>query len=262
MFYSPLFRTCCLLVALIGMGFLAGYSFTQKSYINLSLALLAIVFIGRQILHQQRKTTRMFSRMLEDIRYHDFSLHYSYVGKSKTEQQMASQINQVIDELKKVHLSYEEESHYYKTLLDTIDSCIVVSDPTGKIIWMNRSAETRICGHAFHALDDLAKVDEKFPTLLRNMKPGDMKTIRTYRDDLAIDWAITLTEYLKKGVYYRLFHLRNIRTLLEENEMEAWQKLVRVLTHEIMNSIAPIISLSETLTDYLPAKTCGEESKF
>lgn len=261
MFYSPLFRTCCLLAAMTGMGFLAGYSFTQESYVNLSLALLAIVCIGRQILHQQRKTTRMFSRMLEDIRYHDFSLHYSYVGKSKTEQQMASQINQVIDELKKVHLSYEEESHYYKTLLDTIDSCIVVSDPSGKIIWTNRSAETRICGHAFHALDDLAKVDEKFPTLLQQMKPGDMKTIRVYKDDLAIDWAITLTEYLKKGVYYRLYHLRNIRTLLEENEMEAWQKLVRVLTHEIMNSIAPIISLSETLTDYLPAKTCGEEPK-
>ena len=252
MFYSPLFRIGCLLAALAGTGMMAGYFFVLGSVINVCLCIAAIIIIGIMILRQQRKTTRMFNRMLESIRYHDFSLHYSYSGKSRTEQQMASQINQVIDNLKKVHLNYEEQSHYYKTLLDTIDSCIVVTAPSGKVIWTNRSAEVHICGHAFHSLDELACVDDKFPTLLRNMKPGDTKAIRTYRDDLAIDWAITLTVYLQKGIYYRLYHLRNVRLLLEENEMEAWQKLVRVLTHEIMNSIAPIISLSETLTDYIP----------
>lgn len=252
MFFSPLFRIGCLLVLLTGMGMLASYSYIKDSLLGMCLCICVIIIISIMILHQQRKTTRMFNRMLEDIRYHDFSLHYSYVGKSRTEQLMASQINEVIDKLKKVHLSYEEQTQYYKTLLDTIDSCIVVSDPEGKIIWTNRSAEVQICGHPFHSLNELANVDEKFPTLLRNMRPGDTKALRTYKDDLVIDWAITLTEYLKKGIYYRLYHLRNMRTLLEENEMEAWQKLVRVLTHEIMNSIAPIISLSETLIDYIP----------
>ena len=252
MFFSPLFKIGCLLVALCGMGFLTGYEYVQGENWNCVLCIAVILVIGIHILRQQRKTTRMFNRMLEDIRYHDFSLHFSYTGKSKTERQMANQINEVIDNLKKVHLHYEEESHYYKTLLDTIDSSILVSDPSGKIIWLNRSAEVQLCGHAIHTLQELTKVDAKFPTLLQHMKPGDIKTIRTYKNDLVIDWAITLTEYLKKGIYYRLYHLRNIRTLLEENEMEAWQKLVRVLTHEIMNSIAPIISLSETLSDYIP----------
>ena len=259
MFYSPLFRISCLLIALSCMGFLAGYCYLQGSFLNFIGCIVLMLFIGIQILRLQRKTTRMFNRMLDDIRYHDFSLHYSYKGKSQTEKDMASKVNQVIDELKKVHLKYEEQSHYYKTLLDTIDSCIVVSDPSGKVIWSNRSAERLICGHPFHSLDELGALDEHFPSLLHSMKPGDIKAIRIYKDDLAIDWAITLTEYLKKGIYYRLYHLRNIRSLLEENEMEAWQKLVRVLTHEIMNSIAPIISLSETLVDYIPTeeKTAG-----
>lgn len=252
MFHSPLFRIGCLLALLTGMGMLTSYNLVQGNMLYAYLSIGAIIIIGIMILRQQRKTTHMFNRMLEDIRYHDFSLHYTYKGKSRTEQQMATQINQIIDDLKKIHLNYEEQSSYYKTLLDTIDSCIVVSDPTGKVIWTNRSAEKQICGHAFHSLDELSRVDKKFPTLLQNMKPGDTKAIRTYRDDMAIDWAITLTEYLKKGIYYRLYHMRNMRSLLEENEMEAWQKLVRVLTHEIMNSIAPIISLSETLTDYIP----------
>ena len=62
--------------------------------------------------------------------------------------------------------------------------------------------------------------------------------------------AVTVSEYsAQHGTELRLVNLKNIRAVLEENEMEAWQKLIRVLTHEIMNSIAPIISLSETLSE-------------
>ena len=61
--------------------------------------------------------------------------------------------------------------------------------------------------------------------------------------------AVTVTEYSSQGVDLRLINLKNIHSVLEENEIEAWQKLIRVLTHEIMNSIAPIISLSETLSE-------------
>ena len=242
----------CLLVVLGALGLLAGSMWTQQRYIELGLLLLSMILTALLTLKQLHIHTRMFHRMLDDIRFHDFSLHYIYKGKSKTERQLVEQFNEVIHQLKQVHLSYEKQMQYYKTVLDTIDSCIVVCNGTGKVSWCNRCAEQQLCGHAFHSLDELAKTDEHFPVLLRHMKPGEIKSIRVYRNDMAIDWAITMTEYINKGQYNRIYHLRNIRSLLEENEMEAWQKLVRVLTHEIMNSIAPIISLSETLVDYLP----------
>ena len=243
---------CFMLGVLGALGILIGNMWTQQRYTELGLLLLAIVLTTILVLRQLRAYTQMFHRMLDDIRYHDFSLHYTYKGKSKTERQMVEQINEVISQLKQVHLGYEKQMQYYKTVLDAIDSCIVVSNNEGKVSWCNRCAEQQLCGHAFHSLDELAKTDEHFPALLRQMKPGEIKSIRVYRNDMSIDWAITMTEYIDKGKFYRIYHLRNIRLLLEENEMEAWQKLVRVLTHEIMNSIAPIISLSETLVDYLP----------
>ena len=251
---NPKIRTIGLLIAIIGISILESYCIMQRSYLGVLVATSILIGLCTRIVRQQQQTTRMFNRMLEDLKFRDFSLHYSCQGKSKEEQHMAAKINGVIEELKHIHLNYEEQTHYYKTLLNTIDSCIVVCDPSGKVVWLNRCAEIQICGHPFHSLHELSQVDTKFPTLLMSIKPGEIKSIRTYRDDIAIDWAITVTEYLKKGVYYKLFHLRNIRSLLEENEMEAWQKLVRVLTHEIMNSIAPIISLSETLVDYLPTE--------
>ena len=250
--HSSLFHIGSLLLALIGSSLYSGYCYSNKQYLLMVLSISIATIICVRIIRLQQRSAHMFNRMLEDIRYNDFSLHFSSKGKSKTEQRMALQINDVMERLKKIHLGYEEQMQYYKTLLDTIDSCIIVSNPSGEVVWSNHHAETQLCGHAFHSLNDLSSIDTKFPLLLQKMKPGDIKTIRIYKNDLAIDWAITVTEYIKKGIGYRLFHLRNIRSLLEENEMEAWQKLVRVLTHEIMNSIAPIISLSETLVDYLP----------
>ena len=83
-----------------------------------------------------------------------------------------------------------------------------------------------------------------------SLQPGEIKTVRIHKGDVIQELAVTVSEYsAHHGTELRLVSLKNIHAVLEENEMEAWQKLIRVLTHEIMNSIAPIISLSETLSE-------------
>ena len=74
------------------------------------------------------------------------------------------------------------------------------------------------------------------------------------------DMAVAITDYSTMDAELRLVNLRNIRSVLEKNEMEAWQKLVRVLTHEIMNSITPIISLSDTLCERALQQGLEEDS--
>ena len=83
--------------------------------------------------------------------------------------------------------------------------------------------------------------------------------IKLFKEEVTQERAVTMTEYTTKGFRYRLYCFTNVRSLLEENEMEAWQKLVRVLTHEMMNSIAPIISLSETLAERVEQDNRGEQ---
>lgn len=249
---TSILHLCCMLLVLIGNSFLASYCYMNKQYLAMTLFCFVIVWSFFRIVNTQQKNKRMVLQMLKDFQVHDFSLHYSYQGKSYIDRQITELINETVQKLKETYLHYEEESSYYKTLLNTIDSCLLVCNQDGKVIWSNHYADTQLCGHAFHHLKELEILNPQFPDMLFHIKPGEVKSIRIYRDEIAIDWAITETRYIQKGICYRLFHLRNIRTLLEENEMEAWQKLVRVLTHEIMNSIAPVISLSETLIDYLP----------
>jgi nitrogen fixation/metabolism regulation signal transduction histidine kinase len=95
---------------------------------------------------------------------------------------------------------------------------------------------------------------------LKALQPGEVKVIRIYKEEVMQDLAVTVTEYSTPAADLRLINLKNIRSILEENEMEAWQKLVRVLTHEIMNSITPIISLSDTLCERAIQQGMEEES--
>ena len=198
----------------------------------------------------QYKTTRMISRMIEGIRYADFSLSFSTQHKTRTEQRLAQEINNVVAEFRTRLSENEERYQYYETLLNTVDSSLLVVDSQCNIHWMNRAAMQDLCGYRIHSVRELALLNSDFPTIILSLQPGEIKTVRIHKGDIIQELAVTVSEYsAQHGTELRLVNLKNIHAVLEENEMEAWQKLIRVLTHEIMNSIAPIISLSETLSE-------------
>lgn len=191
----------------------------------------------------------MVARMIEGIRYSDFSLSFSVRHKSRSEQLLAEEINKVVSEFRTKLSEKEERYQYYETLLDTVDSSLLVADSSGMVHWMNCAAVHDLCGYPIHSLNELSSLNSSFPVIITSLQPGEVKAVRICRGDVMQELAVTVTEYSSQGVDLRLINLKNIHSVLEENEIEAWQKLIRVLTHEIMNSIAPIISLSETLSE-------------
>ena len=239
----------CLL--LMSVTSVASYLFyVHALYFCLLFSLIVIAGIMAYVCRWQHKTTRMVSRMIEGIRHSDFSLSFSTRHKTGTEQKLAQEINEVIREFRNRLSKKEERYQYYETLLNTVDSSLLVVDGSLNIHWMNRAAIQDLCGYRIHSVSELAVLNPDFPAIIPALRPGEIKTVRIYRGDTMQELAATVTEYsARRGAELRLVNLKNIRAVLEENEMEAWQKLIRVLTHEIMNSIAPIISLSETLSE-------------
>lgn len=235
---------------LMGVVAIAAYLFYQHSlYFCLFFSLMIMAGIIIYICQWQYKTTRMISRMIEGIRYADFSLSFSQ-HKTRTEQRLAQEINNVVAEFRTRLSENEERYQYYETLLNTVDSSLLVVDSQCNIHWMNRAAMQDLCGYRIHSVRELALLNSDFPTIILSLQPGEIKTVRIHKGDIIQELAVTVSEYsAQHGTELRLVNLKNIHAVLEENEMEAWQKLIRVLTHEIMNSIAPIISLSETLSE-------------
>ena len=246
---------------LMGVVAIAAYLFYQHSlYFCLLFSLMIMASIIIYICQWQYKTTRMISRMIEGIRYADFSLSFSTQHKTRTEQRLAQEINNVVAEFRTRLSENEERYQYYETLLNTVDSSLLVVDSLCNIHWMNRAAMQDLCGYCIHSVRELALLNSEFPTIILSLQPGEIKTVRIHKGDTLQELAVTVSEYsAQHGTELRLVNLKNIHAVLEENEMEAWQKLIRVLTHEIMNSITPIISLSETLSERGIPESLGEK---
>ena len=239
-----------LLMLLLAAASVAAYLFFRHElYFCLLFSLLIVLGIILYVCQWQQKTTLMVARMIEGIRYSDFSLSFSVRHKSRSEQLLAEEINKVVSEFRTKLSEKEERYQYYETLLNTVDSSLLVADSSGMVHWMNCAAVHDLCGYPIHSLNELSSLNSSFPVIITSLQPGEVKAVRICRGDVMQELAVTVTEYSSQGVDLRLINLKNIHSVLEENEIEAWQKLIRVLTHEIMNSIAPIISLSETLSE-------------
>ena len=205
-------------------------------------------------------------QLIKAIRTRDFSLQYSLDHLRGEERNLAEQINEVVNEFRETILLQEAKYQYFGTMLDTINAFLIVADEQGKVHWMNRAAVEGLCGFSIQHLQDLQVLDGALPEMMMQLKPGLQKLMQleTKTNEAAAgkkaldagnqnagkaDFVLSVVNFFNKGFVYRLYTLQNVQPVIQKNETDAQQQLVRVLTHEIMNSLTPIISLADTLCE-------------
>lgn len=141
----------------------------------------------------------------------------------------------------------EAEFQYLKNIVQHIGIGIITFGKSGKIQLMNTAAKKLLRTSNVNTINDLKIVNENLVESLIRLRTGGRDLIRLDINGEVIQLAIYAIELTLRGEVYKLISLQNIQNELEEKEMEAWQNLVRVLTHEIMNSVTPISSLANTV---------------
>lgn len=214
------------------------------------------IFIGFLILllagisyRQQQKTTDRMKQLISAIRFSDFTLTFQSAGKKEICPELAAAMDKALLQFRNKLRDAEEQHQYYDTLLSTIDSGMLVINRNGQVEWSNKTARKELNKTRLEQIDELTTVHPSLPNLLRTLLPGEIKILRLEKEGQLHEIAISGIIFKIRGKELILASLKNIHSVLETNEIESWQKLIRVLTHEIMNSIAPIISLSETITE-------------
>ena len=212
------------------------------------------------------KSNERLRQLIEAIRTRDFSLQYSLDHLKGEERTLAQQINNVVNEFREHSLQQEAKYQYFGTMLDTINAFLIVADEAGEVHWMNRAAVDDLCGFTIRQLNDLGVVNDDLPEVMKNLRPGEQRlvqlTIKSREEktgDEKMDVVLSVVNFFHRGFSYRLYTLQNVQPVIQKNETDAQQQLVRVLTHEIMNSLTPIISLSDTLCDGLQQGTLGQD---
>ena len=209
------------------------------------------------------KSIRRLRQMIHAIRTRDFSLHFALDKLHGEERLLAEEINSVVNEFREKTLQQESQYQYFDTLLNTVGDCLIVSDDKGHIHWMNRMAINSLCGFRISDIDNLAAVNSSLPQLMHDLRPGTKKVtklrVRNGNNTEEKEFSITVTYFFDRGFYYKLYSLQNIHEVVQKSESEAQQQLVRVLTHEIMNSLTPIISLSDTIAEGMKDDSLSQE---
>lgn len=220
---------------------------TSDEFIAIILGLLAVAGTINLIRYVEQ-TNRELSRFLESIEYSDFSQSFSKQPVNNSFKQLQQAFSSVLSRFRQVRAEKEEQALYLQTIVQHVGIGLLVFNQDGKVELLNTAAK-RLLGVPF--IRNINQLDEIHPDLAKsvlNIRGNEKETVKISKQDgQKLELSIYATEFKLHGQFYHLISLQDIHTELETRELEAWQNLTRVLTHEIMNSITPIASLSSTL---------------
>lgn len=248
-FYFILLTRIILLVLSI---FLFVYLVTvAKHEVSSSILGLLIIFqIYLLIIFVNRTNTRL-TQFFNSIKYSDFSSSFSDKSMGKSFEKLSNSFNEVIQEFKKHRAEKEENYNYLQTVVQHVNIGIICFDSNGDVDMYNNAAKRMLKRNIIRNINDLGTVKKDLPETLLKMKASDKVLIKIFSEDELKQLSFYATEFRMRGQEFVLVAFYDIHAELEQKEIESWQKLIRVLTHEIMNSITPISSLASTVNDML-----------
>ncbi len=212
---------------------------------------IIIIFQIYSLIKFVEKTNRDISRFFDSIRYSDFTQNFKSNIKGAAFEELSDSFMKVIDEFKKTRKEKEENYRYLQTIVQHISIGILAYTPDGNVELLNNAAKKLLKINSLINISDLNSLSRSLVSSLFKIKTGEKILEKVVDNNELLQLSIFAAEFKLGTKHIILVSLNNIQSELEEKEMEAWQNLIRVLTHEIMNSITPIISLSSTVNNIL-----------
>ncbi|MDB5153742.1 MAG: hypothetical protein JWR54_2493 [Mucilaginibacter sp.] len=224
----------------------------QGLYLYLVIACPLLVYELIDMIRFQKKAQDEVSQFVESIHYRDFSRHFD-VRKAPTElKPLRKGFNEINTTFKLISRERETQYHYLQKILELVDTGILSYEyETGETGWINEAFKNLIGIPYIKTIYSLEKREEELYKEIINVKPGESKVITITRNQQLIKILINASVLRSDDKVYKLVAFQNVSEALDETESRAWQKLLSVMTHEIMNSVAPISSLADTLKNRL-----------
>lgn len=218
------------------------------------VSILVIVQVATLIRYLDR-TNKEILTFFEAIKNNDFSFPDPKKNEGLYDQYLREQFEVVIKKLRQSGLTKDARHQYLTTIVQHVGIGLITFNSKGEIQIMNIAAKRLLKTENIKKIEELGRINKQLVTSFKKLKTGGRELLIVEIGGEEKQLSIYAIELSLNDEHFKLISLQNIRTELEEKEMEAWQKLVRVLTHEIMNSVTPISSLATTvendLTRYL-----------
>jgi len=256
-----------ILTLMISVFIFGIYNLDFKADILRSLVIAALLFliIVLTVHNIMNFTTRRYSEMdrfFESVKYRDFTQWFNEDSGPKDIRKLHKGFNSINETIKKVNKEKEVQYLYLQKILELVDTGIIAFNiESGKVLWVNDSFNEVL---NIPNIKNIEFIKKRNPKIFRDVFETEHVNGNTISIDSETDKTkilISNSSFMVKDEKFKLVVLQNIDNTLNQNQAEAWNKLLRVMTHEIMNSIAPISSLAETLQTKIQASIENPEEQ-
>jgi len=247
---SPLVtRVAILVVTIVVFAFMLSGS--NRNFLLIVALLGAVGFQVARLLQVVETSNTNIASFLDAIRFDDLSQSFKTDSDDPSVKKLHVELNEALAKLRISRKEKDSEYQFFKNIVQHAAIGLLTFKKDGSIQIINSAARRLLRITKADRLDDIKDVSEELVETFQKLKTGGRELVRIRFGDESLQLSVYVIELTLRDEEVKLVSMSNIQSELEEKEMEAWQNLVRVLTHEIMNSVTPISSLAGIVEDDL-----------
>jgi two-component system nitrogen regulation sensor histidine kinase NtrY len=246
-YLNIVFRSCILAISALLMGWV--FFDRDSTVLGIFIAVI-FAFQVAELIYFLNQTNRKIAFFFDAIRNDDSTLNFPEKTGNKSLSELNASLNRVNELIKKIKFELQEQEHYFKTILEQVSIGIITFNENGNIFLANTSARNLLNHEHLTHINQISRVDKKLFAAISELQPGDRKLVSFNGKTGIVQLSLKSTLFKTAQQNLQLVAIQDIKNEMETKELESWIKLIRVLTHEIMNSVAPVTSLSQTILGY------------
>ena len=219
--------------------------YTASGMLSLSLIILA------GMIFYLNKTNRLLVNFLIHLQEEDLSLSYSAKKINKNFRSLYEQLEKILLRIKENRIEVEIQKQFLESILKDISTGIICLNDKGKVVTINKAALQLLGGREISNIQNLNKFKEGLANEILDLDPGRFITLDLKGKRGKTSASITTSDIKIRSKKFRIVSINDISHQMEEQEISAWKKLIRVINHEIMNSMTPITTLTLAIRNKL-----------
>jgi two-component system nitrogen regulation sensor histidine kinase NtrY len=236
------------ILLIVLLSALLGYLIVSDKSFRFSLiCFLAVVILTISLISYLNTTNRRIRFFFDSVRNDDSNLTFPINSDNEALSNLYRSMNRVNQQIQQLKIENRQQEQYFQILLEHLASGIITYDNKGFILHANSSAKKLLSADVLTHLQQIERIDLKLYQAIKNIKPLERRLIAINNEHGEIQLSLKATSFKTNDNELFIISIQDIKNELDEKEIESWMKLIRVLMHEIMNSITPITSLSESL---------------
>jgi len=227
----------------------------DKWYLTSAATLVIIIGLVVELIYFVEKYNRTFNKLLLSIKHKDFTKSFTSAEENKISREQKNAINEIIEAFQNVRIEKESHYQYLQALIEHITVGVICLEGKDNVYLVNSAARKILNINLLNKINTIKRIDIELYNTFKEIQTSEKKIIKTAINNEPVQLLVWCTELIISTRPVKIISFQNIKTELDRQELESWQKLIRILNHEIMNTVTPISSLSAEINDMLEDST-------